>query len=402
MKRVAIVGCGLRMLAFAAALAAKYSGTHKIIALMDVDPGKMRGFSRSAGLNVPLYTDFDRMCDECRPDLLLIGTVDVFHAGYVVRSLDRKIACVSEKPLCVNVEQCRLILAAQRRNPEVFAATSHNSRYRPVARTLKGLLDSGAVGKILSIDYRETLDKVHGKSYFRRWNSRRKFSNGLELHKSTHHFDKMNCLLNSHAVEVTASGALLSYGANVPHRFSGENCHTCPHRPECPDAADYNHDLFDSENYTPDMCIWSPEIDIEDTFTAGIRFANGVFASYSLQAFADYEGEVLHIQGETGRVEARQFQYSSNIDDLHGMKAIQEESIRIFRFGSSIPEDIPILHGTGSHGGADTLLFAELFAPVPPPTLPSLSDGIQAVLTGAAVVESIKQGRSVKIDFDDL
>ncbi len=402
MKKVAIVGCGLRMLAFTAALAGKYSGTHKIVALMDVDPGKMRGFSRAAGLDVPMFTDFDRMCDECRPDLLLIGTVDVFHAEYVVRSLDRKIACISEKPLCVSVEQCSRILAAHRRNPEVFAATSHNSRYRPVARTLKSMLDAGAIGKVLSLDYRETLDKVHGKSYFRRWNARRKFSNGLELHKSSHHFDKMNYLLNSHAAEVTASGALLAYGANAPHRFSGENCHTCPHRTECPDAAEYDRNLFDSELYTPDMCIWSPEIDIEDTFTAGIRFANGVFASYSLQAFADYEGEVIHIQGETGRIEARQLHFSSNTGDLHNMKAIPEESVRIYRFGSNVPEEVPIQHGTGSHGGADASLFSELFALVPPPTLPSLTDGIQAVLTGIAVVESIKQGRCIRIDFEEL
>ncbi len=399
MKRVAIVGCGLRMLAFARALADTYSTTHQVIALMDIDTGKMAGFARAANLQVPQFTDFEQMCDTCQPELVLIGTVDAFHAEYVQRALDRKIGVICEKPLCINRQQCKEIQAAQERNPEVFAVTSHNSRYRPVARTVKKLLDSGVIGRVLSLEYSETLDQVHGKSYFRRWNSRRAFSNGLQLHKSTHHFDKMNFLLGSHAVEANASGALLAYGAQAPHRFSGENCHSCKHRQECPDAIDYNHDLFDSTIYTPDLCIWSPDIDIEDTFAATIRFANGVFASYSLCAHASYEGEVIHIQGTSGRLEARQLHYVSKADDLHNQKSVPEESIKIFRFGSAIPEEIAIERESGSHGGADKLLFAELFAPVPPPTLPTLQDGIYAVLTGAAIVESMQQGRKVTLEM---
>ena len=391
MKRVAIVGCGLRMLAFARALCESYAGTHEIIALMDIDAGKMAGFARAAGLQVPQYTDFDQLCAACHPELVLIGTVDAFHAEYVVRSLDRKIGVICEKPLCINRLQCREILAARERNPEVFAVTSHNSRYRPVARTLKKLLAGGAIGRVLSLEYHETLDQVHGKSYFRRWNSRRILSNGLQLHNSSHHFDKMNYLLESHAVEVSASGALIAYGARAPHRFSGKNCHTCSYRQECPDAIEYDHDLFDSTLYTPDLCIWSPDIDIEDTFAASIRFANGVFA------YASYEGEVIHIQGDNGRLEARQLQYLSQTDDLHNQKAVPEESIRIFRFGSATPEEVPIERESGSHGGADKLLFAELFACPPAASLPTLQDGIYAVLTGASIVESIQQGRKISV-----
>ncbi len=398
MKRVAIVGCGLRMLAFAKALCSSYAVTHEIIALMDIDAGKMAGFARAAGLQVPQFTDFDQMCDACHPELVLIGTVDAFHAEYVVWALDRKIGVICEKPLCINREQCRKIQAAQQRNPEVFAVTSHNSRYRPVARTLKKLLAGGAIGRVLSLEYHETLDQVHGKSYFRRWNSRRALSNGLQLHKSSHHFDKMNYLLESHAVEVNASGALVAYGARAPHRFSGENCHCCPYRQECPDAIEYDDDLFDSNIYTPDLCIWSPDIDIEDTFAASILFASGVFASYSLCAYASYEGELIHIQGDNGRIEARQLHYMSQTDDLHNQKAVPEESIRIFRFGSAAPEEVPVERESGSHGGADKLLFAELFACPPAPSLPTLQDGIYAVLTGAAVVESIQLGRKIHLD----
>lgn len=403
MKKIVIAGCGLRMLAFASALKNRFQSTHAIAGLMDIDSGKMRGFARKAGLDVPMFTDFDRMCDEIRPDLILIGTADVFHAEYVIRALDRKVAVVSEKPLCINFDQCRMILEARHRNPEVFAVTSHNSRYRPVARTVKKLLSEDRIGKVISAEYRETLDRIHGKSYFRRWNSHRKISNGLELHKSSHHFDKLNYLLDSFAVEVTASGVLLNYGAKAPHRFEGKFCHTCPHKTECPDFFQYDPELFNAEIYSPDQCIWSPEIDIEDNFSAGIRFANGVFANYSLCAAADYEGEVIQLQGETGRLEAFQLSFNNDRNDIHSTCSVPMELIRIYRFGTAQPEEFPVEHiANGSHGGADYSLFTDLFAENPPPDLPTLEDGILAVTTGAAAVESIRTGKKVEIPADIL
>ena len=399
MKKVAIVGCGLRIIAFAKALKNTYNQTHTIVALFDNDPGKMDCFAKWVELDAPQYTDFDKMCEETSPDLVIIGTTDVFHADYIVRSLDKKIGVISEKPLCINAEQCLQIREACKRNPEVFAVTSHNSRYRPVARTLKKVLESGAIGEIQSMEYHELLDRVHGKSYFRRWNSRRKYSNGLQLHKSSHHFDKMNFLLNSHAVEVTGSGALIAYGANAPHKFEGTRCCECAHKDECPDFFAYEEKLYDKDAYTPDMCIWSKEIDIEDTFSASILFANGVYASYSLCAHADYEGEIIKIQGTKGRVEARQLSYKSTASDVHNMTTTPEESIKIFRFGGEGVEEVPIQRGEGAHGGADAKIFSELFAVPPADTLPSIEDGIQAVLTGAAIVRSMQNKRAEKVQL---
>ena len=400
MKRIAVVGCGLRIVAFAKALRETYCDTHKIVALMDSDPGKMAGFAKRTMLeDVPQYTDFELMCDEIKPELLIIGTIDTFHAGYIVRALDKKIGVISEKPLCTTQEQCRDIREACRRNPEIFAVTSHNSRYRPVAQTLKKVLESGVIGEVQSVEYRELLDRIHGKSYFRRWNSRRKYSNGLQLHKSSHHFDKLNFLLDSYAVEVNATGTLTAYGADAPHEFEGTRCCECPHKDQCPDFFAYDETLYDRNAYTPDMCIWSKEIDIEDNFAASIKFANGVIAAYSLCAYADYEGEVINIQGTKGRVEARQLSYSSSVDDVHNMKSKMEESIKIFRFGKEV-EDVPIVRGFGSHGGADAHIFSELFAVPPAETLPTIEDGIQAVLTGAAVVKSMQEKRPVKVQID--
>ena len=209
----------------------------------------------------------------------------------------------------------------------------------------------------------------------------------------------MNFLLNSHAVEVTGSGALIAYGANAPHQFEGTRCCECAHKDECPDFFAYEEKLYDKNAYTPDLCIWSKEIDIEDTFSASILFANGVYASYSLCAHADYEGEIIKIQGTKGRVEARQLSYKSTASDVHNMTTVPEESIKIFRFGAAEVEEVPIQRGEGAHGGADAKIFSELFAVPPADTLPSIEDGIQAVLTGAAIVRSMQNKRAEKVQI---
>ena len=262
------------------------------------------------------------------------------------------------------------------------------------------MLDEGVIGKVLRMEYSELLDRKHGTSYFRRWNSRRACSNGLELHKSCHHFDKMNFLLGSRAAEVTAMGALSYHGQKNPHKYEGVRCHECQYKDVCPDFFEYDKELFTSDAiYTPDLCIWSPDIDIEDNYAGVIRFENGVMCSYSVCAHAQYEGEIILIEGETGRIEARNvyFRDIHENGNVHDTDIITRQTLTLCRFGKGEAETVEIPQGQGSHGGADENIFTKLFSVPPAPSIPTLEDGIQAVLIGAAMVESLKTGKTVKV-----
>lgn len=373
---------------------------------MDIDSGKIRGWNESLGMNLPAYTDFDRMCDETKPDVVFISTIDVTHAEYVVKALDRKISAISEKPLCINADQCRDILEAQKRNPEVFAATTHNARYGVIARKLKELLEAGAIGRIRSVNYTETLDLRHGLSYFRRWNGRKELSGGLQIHKSSHHFDKLNWLLDSKVAALTASGSLIAYGSKAaPARST--HCHSCLN--PCDHQADFDqmtHDIFfkyqTPGSYTPDQCIYSPEINIEDYLNVGLEFINGVPCAYHLIAHGHYEGEVIVFEGETGRIEAfkRFFRIPGETASIHDETLKYEETVTIFRWGQTEPETYALQAEKGGHGGADVRMYADLFSGNPSPSLATLEDGVQAVLVGAAINDALKTG--VKIDVQSL
>lgn len=399
MARIALVGASSRVTAFLGVLRNEiYKGVHEVVAMFDIDPGKMEGFKEKYKLDVPCFTDFDEMCDTIKPDMVIVTTVDATHAEFVIKAMDRKIAVVSEKPLCINAEQCKQIRDARARNPEVFAVTSHNARYSPLTLKVKEMIDNGVIGKVLRMEYTEMLDRKHGTSYFRRWNSRRACSNGLELHKSCHHFDKMNFLLDSKAIEITGMGDLTYHGQKNPHKYEGKRCHECEHKDVCPDFFAYDKEFYKSDAiYTPDLCIWSPDIDIEDNYAAVIKFECGVLCTYSICAHSQYEGEVIIIEGETGRLEAKNV-YFRDINDqsnTHDTNIITQQTLTLCRFGKGEPESIEIPKGVGGHGGADLGIFGKIFATPPDPNIPTMEDGIQAVLMGAALVESIQKGGNV-------
>lgn len=398
MIKVALIGTSMRIRPFVEALKKNYSDTHQVCALLDIDAGKMRAFAENLELKAPCFQDFEELCAQAAPDLLLISTVDNSHCEYLVRALDRRISCICEKPLCVDAGQCRKILQAQAHNSGVFAATSHNARYHIAARTVKKMLDDGVIGRVNSVHYAEMLDLVHGTSYFRRWNRVKKNSGGLAVHKASHHFDKLNWWLNSRAAEVTAAGGLKCFGVNASP-FHGENCRSCPHTAECRFAVPPEHyrdyELFYKyaapDSYKPDLCVFSPEIDIEDFLSAGIKFANGVYCNYTLAAHCNFEGEDIFFEGDLGRIEMRR---------RKGCNAPEKSSVLLYRFGTAEPENIELKLESGTHGGADARLYEDLFGNAGSGRLATLDDGIQAVLTGVAVNESIRTGR--KIDVQSL
>lgn len=408
-KKVVIIGAGLRGLyAFTIPLKDNFKDKYDIVGVLDVDKGRMKGFCELLEQDLPQFTDFDKMIAETKPDTAIIASVDATHAEYVIRSLDSGINAVSEKPLCIDAEQCKAILAAKQRNTDQFAVTTHNARYSPHTTKIKELIDSGEIGNIHSITYNEMLDLRHGSSYFRRWNRHKKDSGGLLIHKASHHFDLINWFVDSKAETVSAQGGLIAYGADASE-FRGERCPTCQHQKNCEFFEDYSWDAprqklyfeyLDPQGYTPDMCVFSLDIDIEDFATVDVKYENGIRMTYNLTAHCSIEGQFICIQGTKGRIEYRPLA-STNPNPKekgYGNEGKLETSLKIYRFDIPGYEQISVKTRSGGHGGSDPAMREDIFDnDKPSPKVASLEEGVQAVLIGAAANISIKEGRPVQV-----
>lgn len=371
----------------------------QIVGLFDINRKRLEAGRRLIGTEAPIYTDFDRMVRETKPDYVIVTTKDSTHHQYIIRAMELGHDVITEKPMTTDEVKCQAILDAEKKTGRKVIVT-FNYRYSNTAQKLKELLMAGTIGPVTSLDFHWYLDVYHGADYFRRWHAYRANSGTLFVHKATHHFDLVNWYLEADPVEVTAFGALRKYGRNGP--FRGTNCRTCPHKEKCEFYWDMKRDkrlmqLYaeceSEDGYYRDACVFREDIDIFDTMVAQVRYSNGALMSYSLNAFMPYEGYHLAFNGMNGRIEVRVY-------ERQPWEVPRQDEIRVTKnFGKS--EVLVIPHAKGGHFGADPRLRAMIFDPAMPDPLRQRAGsraGAMSLLTGVAAVKSADfGGQPVKI-----
>ena len=392
-KRLALAGTGSRGSGmWGENLVRDYADCVELVGLFDRNGLRARAAQRIIGTTAPVFDEFDAMLHTIRPDAVIIATVDATHAHYIVRGLELGFDVITEKPMCTSEEQCQAILDAVGRTGRHVTVT-FNARHAREAKKVKALLQEGAIGEVLAVDFHEYLDTSHGADYFRRWHRFREHSGTLLCHKASHHFDLANWWLDSDPVDVSASGALRVYGRN--HSFRSTNCRPCPHKATCAFAWDVTRDprnvqLYveceSADGYLRDGCVWDERIDIYDTMSVTVRYRSGALLTYTAATYLPFEGQSISFNGTRGRLDY--------VDMSGGGYARRE--VRLTRqFGASeVITDLPP-EREGSHGGADgslqDLLFRDEPAADPLGLRAGLRAGALASLIGIAARHSIER-----------
>jgi predicted dehydrogenase len=401
--RLALAGTGARGSGmWGERLVRQYGDVVELVGLFDRNTLRAQAAQRLIGTPAPIFAEFDAMVRESRPDAVIVATVDATHAGYIVRSLDLGVDVLSEKPMCTDEAQCQAIVDAAKRTGRTVTVTL-NARHAREAKKVKALLQEGAIGEVLAVDFHEYLDTSHGADYFRRWHRFREHSGTLLCHKASHHFDLANWWLGADPVDVVASGDLRVYGRNGAVR--GVNCRTCPHRGSCAFAWDVTEsprnvalyvDCESADGYLRDGCVFDDRIDIYDTMSVTVRYASRALLTYTASAHLPFEGQSVSFNGTRGRIDY--------VDMAGG--GYERREIRLTRrFGrSEIVTDLPP-ERSGSHGGADAslqdLLFRHKTAPDPLGLRPDLRAGVMSSLVGIAARHSIERSSQV-VKIGDL
>lgn len=398
-RRYAIVGTGHRATGmWGKELLARYPDAVEVVGLCDTNPLRAAAARELIGVEAPTFTRFEALCDEARPELLMVATVDAEHARYIVAALERGIQVITEKPMVIDETQCQAVLDAEKRTGrEVVVA--FNYRYAPKHRKLKELLAEGAIGRVTSVDFSWYLDVSHGADYFRRWHRLRAQGGTLFVHKATHHFDLMSWWLDADPVQVFASGDLKRYGSRGEFRHS--HCRPCPFKGRCEFHLDITQnprwmrlyaDCESADGYHRDGCVFREDVDIFDTMSALVRYSNDVSMAYSVNAFMPFEGHRVAFNGERGRLEMRDYERQP------WPVTTETELVLVRNFGTR--EVIPVQKGEGGHAGGDHALQDVIFgaAPAPPHLrLPGSRAGALSCLTGIAARRSVDERRPVRI-----
>ncbi len=400
MKTYAIAGASSRGLyMYGKAIAGPYHETARLLGVYDINPVRAHLLSRECG-DVPVFTSFDAMMQQAHPECVIVTTMDRYHHEYIIRSLQAGCDVISEKPMTIDDARCRAILETERQTGKRVVVT-FNYRFAPYVTRVKELLREGVIGRILSVDFEWFLDTRHGADYFRRWHRRKENSGGLLVHKATHHFDMINWWLEDEPRTVFATGTRQFYGPTRSER--GERCSTCPHLHTCEFYVDYAHDphmralYFDAETedgYFRDQCVFSEDIDIEDTMNATVQYRSGISMSYSLVAHSPYEGWRVSLSGINGRLEAQEYHSGSHTGDATQLVEVYN------RRGETVTYEIP--KAAGNHAGGDERLLERLFSereiPDPLGHMAGSRAGAMSILIGIAANKSIASGSPIHIE----
>jgi predicted dehydrogenase len=101
------------------------------------------------------YIDMSEMIEKERLDLLSIITPDDQHFAPYRLALEAKMNCLLEKPLTMNVEEGRELVALARRQG-VYCGINFNHRYATPFQLVKQHLEEGKVGRLLHLTWRFT------------------------------------------------------------------------------------------------------------------------------------------------------------------------------------------------------------------------------------------------------
>lgn len=404
--RLAMVGTGGRGAEmWGKSVVEKYADYVEFVGLCDLNPGRVETVKQYLKLNCPVFTDFEAMMRQTKPDTLIVTTVDATHHEFIIKGLEMGANIISEKPMTTDERKCQAILEAERKTGKKVTVT-FNYRYSPHRQKMYELLRQGVIGDVVSADFHWYLDTRHGADYFRRWHAFREKSGTLLVHKASHHFDLLNWWLESDPEEVFGYGSLDHYGKNGA--FRGENCRTCNHQKDCSFYTDITKNkaymgLYVAnekhDSYLRDACVFRPEINIYDKMAAQIRYANGVFVSYSLTTYSPHEGYRIAFNGKKGRLEAWIQETSPEKTPDYDEIVLTENFGKTTRFQISNRE--------GGHGGGDDRMKDKIFkdpsTPDPFRQAAGTRDGAMAILVGIAARNSIEQQKPVKIaDLTEL
>ena len=130
---------------------------------------------------------------ESKPDLAVISTPTALHFRDIIEAADRGINIFVEKPAAANNKEAKEIISAIEQN-QVSFFTSYQRRFHPLIIKTKNLLDTNALGDILSVEVSVAsfVPDWHPYEDFRELYACKKSLGGGVLRTEIHELDFLN------------------------------------------------------------------------------------------------------------------------------------------------------------------------------------------------------------------
>ena len=384
----------------------------QIAAVAEIRPDRLK--SACDLWNVPenmRFSDAEQLLHMGRiADAALICTLDRDHYGHVMQALEAGYDILLEKPISPDPKECLEIEeTANRLNRKITVC--HVLRYTNFFGTIKDILDSGELGKIVAIKHSENIGNYHMAHSFVRGNWRNDtLSSPIIMQKSCHDLDILLWLTGVSCKRVSAFGSLSYFRKENAPTNSGDRCLTCPVAEQCrfdarkaylPTLGQWPTDVVCLEQTEEALiealktgpygrCVYRCDNNVCDHMSILMEFDGGITATFSLTAQTSACHRHIHIMCEDGEIEA---------DD--GLRKIIVRK-HISNHSDSFMERIINVRTNGSgHGGGDAGIMEDFTAGLTETvhnSRSSISRSVESHLMACAIEQARLTGKVVEMD----
>jgi predicted dehydrogenase len=252
-------------------------------------------------------------------DAIIITTPDHLHYGPAMAALKMGYHLLLEKAIAQSWTQCNDILALARRT-KAIVGICHVLRYTPYFRMMKHVVDSGRLGRLLSIQHLEPVEHIHMSHSFVRGNWRNsRESNPMLLSKSCHDLDILRWVAGRACTKVQSFGSLRLFREDMAPPGAPARCADgCPVESKCPFSAleiylrrktwlghkdtpgddDASiREWLGRTNYG--RCVYRCDNDVVDNQVVNLEFGD-ISASFAMEGLTSYAGRRTRIMGARG------------------------------------------------------------------------------------------------------
>lgn len=384
---------------------------HNISIAAIAEPRTDRRNSAADAWNVPEEMRFASAHDLLKlgkiADAALICTQDQDHYAHVMEALHAGYDILLEKPIspdageCLDIEETAHALGRK-------VTVCHVLRYTNFFGTIKEILDSGELGRIVSVKHSENIGNFHMAHSFVRGNWRNDVtSSPIIMAKSCHDLDILLWLIGAKCTKVAAFGSLSYFRPENAPDGAADRCQDCPAAPNCrynamtmylPTLGQWPTDVVCLEQ-TPEAleaalqaspygrCVFRCDNNVCDHMSTIMEFENGVTATFSLSAQTRDCHRVIHIMCENGEIEAD--------DGLRQVIVRHHTSSQALTFTE---RTVHVRTNGSGHGGGDAGIMADFTAFLSDPAADSrssISRSVESHLMACAMEQSRLTGQVV-------
>ena len=317
------------------------------------------------------YSTLKEMISNESLDLLMIGSPNHLHLEHIREGLEAGLKIFAEKPIVVDenqtIELAKLIKQFGQNNILVGLVL----RYSQHARSVRDLIQSNAIGDIISIEASEHIMPWHGGFFMRNWRRKEKYSGGFMLEKCCHDIDFYSMITKCRPIKVASFGGRNSFIPNNKPNDSLEE-----------------YTRYNLEGWESKKNVFDSDADIVDHQVAIIEYESGATLAFHTNMRVPDEFRRFAVMGTEGMVEG---------DFVRGFLKAHDQKNKII-----LDEDFGAAFGmVKGHYGADSLMLKDINEHLVNSELSTLPVGVidcmEAGLVAMKIDESRKTGKIVDL-----